>query len=248
MRLSVIIPVLNERAHLSTMLAALAQLEVHEVIVVDGGSTDGSREYLRQQKHVRVIDAEAGRGNQMNAGARSATGNVLLFLHCDCVLPPDGPELIEQALANDKVVAGCFLVRFLEQVRSLRIIAWGINRRTLLTRTATGDQAIFMRRSVYEAIGGFAPWPLFEDVELVTRIKREGRFVVLPTPVIISARRWMTYGVWRTTLRMYALRAGYYAGISPFKLKRWFEDIRTPEKADDVAQDSLANYITLPRS
>ena len=103
----------------------------------------------------------------------------------------------------------------------------GINGRTLLTRTATGDQAIFVRRSVYELVGGFATWPLFEDIDLVARIKKLGRFVALSGTVTISARRWVTYGIWRTTLMMYALRAGYYVGVSPFTLKRWFEDVRT---------------------
>jgi hypothetical protein len=133
-----------------------------------------------------------------------------------------------EALANDRVVGGCFLIRFAEQYpRSLWLIALGINGRTLLTRTATGDQAIFVRRSAYELAGGFAPWPLFEDIDLVRRIKRLGRFVVQSSTVTISARRWVTHGVWRTTLMMYALRAGYYVGVSPFSLKRWFEDVRT---------------------
>ena len=247
MKLSIIIPVLNEHHYLHAMFAALTNLGVFEVIVVDGGSTDGSREYLSQQQNAFVIDAERGRGIQLNAGAHVATGDVLVFLHCDCLLPPDGPKRIAQALASDGIVGGCFLVRFVEQYpRSLRLVAWGINRRTRFTHTATGDQAIFVRRSVYAAVGGFAAWPLFEDVDFVTRIKRRGRFVVLSTAVTISARRWVTYGVWRTTLIMYALRAGYYAGISPFRLKRWFKDIRTHKNGPEEAENSICNYITSP--
>jgi len=208
------------------MLGALATVDTHEVIVVDGGSTDGTQEYLRQQKHARVIETQPGRGNQMNAGARMATGDVLLFLHSDCVLPGTAPAQLREALTDQKTVAGCFLVRFAERSHALRLVAWGINRRTLWTRTATGDQALFMRRSAYDLTGGFPSWPLFEDVEMVSRIKRQGRFVVLAKPVTISARRWTTLGVWRTTLMMYALRLGYHAGISPFKLKQWFADIR----------------------
>lgn len=229
MKISVIIPALNERNHLPVTLASLTHMDLlHEVIVVDGGSTDGTREWLSQQQVSRVIDAERGRGAQLNAGARLATGDVLLFLHSDCLLPPDAPRHIIEALANDRVVGGCFLIRFAEQYpRSLWLIALGINGRTLLTRTATGDQAIFVRRSAYELAGGFAAWPLFEDIDLITRIKRLGRFVVKAKTVTISGRRWVTYGVWRTTAMMYALRAGYYAGVSPFRLKRWFEDVRS---------------------
>lgn len=246
MKLSIIVPVLNERHYLPAVLAALTDLGSHEVIVVDGGSTDGSREYLCQQRKALVIDSERGRGNQLNAGAAIATGDVLVFLHCDCLLPPDGPKRIAQALGSEEVVGGCFLVRFAEQYpRSLRFVACGINGRTRLTYTATGDQAIFVRRSVYEAVGGFADWPLFEDMDLVSRIKHRGRFVVIPTAVTISARRWVTDGVWCTTLVMYALRAGYYAGISPFRLKRWFRDIRTLTKAADAEEHSAGNYLPL---
>jgi rSAM/selenodomain-associated transferase 2 len=236
MKLSIIIPVLNERQQLPSMFTALKELEPHEVIVVDGGSTDGSREYLGQERNVLVVNAENGRGAQLHAGAKVATGDVVLFLHCDCVLPPDGPQRISQALECDGIVGGCFLVRFAElHSISLRLVAWGINVRTRLTRTATGDQAIFVRRAIYEDAGGFAAWPLFEDIDLVARIKRRGKFVVLSTAVTISARRWLTYGVWRTTLLMYALRTGYYAGVSPFRLKRWFTDVRCPASGSDGA-------------
>lgn len=232
MKLSIIIPVLNERAQLPATLAALTgALLVHEIIVVDGGSTDGTREGLGDHQLVRVIDAERGRGHQLNAGARAATGDALVFLHGDCLLPPEAPSHILQALAGREVIGGCFLVRFVEQSpRSLALVAYGINWRTLLTRTATGDQAIFVRRSVYEAVDGFAAWPLFEDVDFVRRIKRCGRFAVVKAHVTTSARRWIEHGVWRTTFLMYALRLGFYAGISPVKLKGWFQDVRSTFK------------------
>ncbi len=248
-RLSVIIPVLNERELLPQALAALRRLEPSpEVLVVDGGSTDGTRSWLEAQPGIRILNSPPGRGRQLDAGARAATGDVLLFLHADCVLPATAPRAVEQALLSPEVVAGCFRVRFDEtSPRSLRLIAAGINLRTRLTRTGTGDQAIFARRSAYEAVGGFPQWPLFEDVDLVSRLKRAGGFQVLDDALTISARRWLRHGVWSTTLRMYMLRLAYHAGISPFTLARWFEDVRRhlPRRGGTPAASSWRSGHTL---
>ncbi len=232
MNISIIIPVLNERDNLPATLEAINSEEsdtgrLTEIIVVDGGSTDGTREWLKTQAKVRVLDSARGRGVQLHAGAQAATGEAFLFLHGDCLLPREAPKLMVAALRDNATVGGCFLIGFPEQSSlSLRIIARGINARTIATRTGTGDQAIFVRREVYEALGGFRPWPLFEDVDLVTRLKRQGRFVVLRAVVRISARRWMASGPWRTTFLMYGLRMGYWLGIPPVKLKQWFVDVR----------------------
>ncbi len=228
MKLSVVIPVLNERELLPQVLAALARMEpAPEILVVDGGSTDSTRPWLDAQPGIRVFDSPRGRGRQLDIGARAATGDALLFLHADCVLPVTAPRKIEQALRSPSVVAGCFRVRLDQTDRwSLRAVEAGINLRTRMTRTGTGDQAIFVRRAVYEAAGGFPEWPLFEDVELVRRLKRAGRFLVLDDAVTISARRWLRHGVSSTTLRMYGLRLAFYAGVSPFTLALWFEDVR----------------------
>ncbi len=228
MNLSVIIPVLNERQQLPRTLAVLKfQISNSQIIVVDGGSTDGTREWLQQQTGLIVIESERGRGRQQNVGAKAATGNVLLFLHGDCTLPENAATLLAQTFASAQISGGAFLIRFAEQQpRSLNLIAKGINARTLVTKTATGDQAIFVRRAVFEALGGFADWPLFEDVNLVTRIKQHGRFVILPAPVTISARRYIAHGPWRTTFLMYALRIGYWLGVSPARLYQWFQDVR----------------------
>ena len=232
MKISIIIPVLNERHNLPATLEAIGNTaagagEIAEIIIVDGGSTDGTHEWLGQQSNVRTIDAERGRGAQLHAGAQGATGEVLLFLHGDCLLPPEAPQLIIQALSDNSAAGGCFLIGFAEQhPLSLRLIARGINARTIFTRTGTGDQAIFVRREVYKALGGFKPWLLFEDVDIVARIRQRGKFVVLRSAVTISARRWIAHGPWRTTFLMYALRVGYWLGIPPGKLKRWFADVR----------------------
>ncbi len=228
MKLSIIIPVLNERECLPTTLSALqGQPCIHEVIVVDGGSTDGTRDWLRHQSSVHVIDSASGRGNQMNAGAEAATGDTLLFLHADCFLPHDAAERLQGALSVGGVVGGCFRVRFAEaHPRSLRVVVAGINMRTILFRSATGDQAIFVRHSIFESVGSFQNWPLFEDIDLVRRIKRAGKFVALRSPVTLSARRYIRHGVWRTTFLMFFLRLGFWAGVPVVKLKRWFVDVR----------------------
>ncbi len=225
MKVSVIIPVLNERECLPENLAALKnQNWIHEVIVVDGGSTDGTLGWLRQQGGISLIEAPAGRGIQLNAGAKSATGDTMIFLHADTRLPPDTDESLKKALVLPRIAGGCFRVRFVpRRPRSLRVVAAGINLRTALTHAATGDQAIFVRRSVFEKIGGFREWPLFEDVDFVTRMKRAGRFAVIRSRVTVSARRHLKHGVLRTVFFIYFLRAGFWAGISPFTLARWYE-------------------------
>lgn len=228
MKVSVIIPVLNEYECLPAILASLKKQDwIHEVIVVDGGSIDGTRQWLERQSTARVLDSPPGKGRQLNAGARVSTGDLLLFLHGDCLLPPGAGARLRQALADQTVVGGCFSVSFAEKHPwSLRLVAWGINLRTRVTRTATGDQAIFVQREVFKSFGGCADWPLFEDVDLVRRIKRRGEFRVLSSQLTISARRYVCYGVFKTVLLMFALRLGFWVGVSPFTLKSWFDDVR----------------------
>jgi rSAM/selenodomain-associated transferase 2/rSAM/selenodomain-associated transferase 1 len=229
---SVIIPTLNEREYLPQTLAALEKQEwIHEVIVADSGSTDGTREWLSAQKFGRVVDAPPGKGNQINAGAQAASGDVLLFLHADCQLPADGVHCIASALQSPDIAGGCFEVRFnASRPRSLKMVAAGINFRARLTHAATGDQGIFVRRQVFEKVGGCPDWPLFEDVELVRRVKRVGRFAVLPSRLLVSPRRHLARGVFRTVLLIYGLRVAFWLGVSPFTLKKWFDDSRPPAR------------------
>jgi rSAM/selenodomain-associated transferase 2 len=230
MRISIIIPTLNERENLPETLRALAALsDLYEIIVVDGGSDDGTREWLSDHlpANGRMMDGPRGRGNQLNTGAEAATGDVVLFLHADTRLPTNAVRGITELLANADVAAGGFCVRFLEdEPWILRVVEAGINFRTRLFRSPTGDQAIFARRTAYVAAGGFAEWPIFEDVDFVHRLKRVGRFVIIPAQVTTSARRYVTWGVLRTVLLMYALRVGFWMGVSPFRLHRWFRDVR----------------------
>jgi rSAM/selenodomain-associated transferase 2 len=229
--ISIIIPVLNEERQVAKALAALeSEMKSHniEVILADGGSRDWTVEIARQFNSVRLIECDrANRGLQMNTGASVARGNVLLFLHADVRLPQGAFEAIDQALHEENVVGGCFQIRFPEnRPVSLRIMETGINIRTRLFRTATGDQAIFVWRRVFEEIGGYQNVPLMEDVALFKEIKKYGRVEVLDKQVEISPRRWLKHGIWRTMLLMYALRLGYWVGISPVTLKRFFVDVR----------------------
>jgi rSAM/selenodomain-associated transferase 2 len=230
--LSVIIPALNEEGQLARTLAALAPLSAGpdrcEVIIVDGGSRDRTLELARSCEWVKTIAyGRACRALQMNAGARAAVGEVLLFLHADVIAPADAARAIRAALADPRLLGGCFQIAFpAPSPRAMRLMAAGINLRTRLFRTATGDQAIFVRRAVFDDLGGYRNLPLMEDLALFTALKRHGRVTVLPGPVEVSPRRWMQRGIWRTMLLMYALRFGYWLGVSPASLKRFFSDVR----------------------
>ncbi len=227
-RCSVIIPTLNEREFLPQTLRAIAEHQwIHEVIVADGGSTDGTREWVAAQNFAQMVDAPAGKGNQINRGAQAASGDVLLILHADCQLPPDAGEDIASALQSQEVAGGCFEVRFnASQPRSLKLVGAGINFRCRLANAATGDQGIFVRKRIFVQAGGCPDWPLFEDVELVRRIKKVGRFAVLHSRLLVSPRRHLASGVFRTVLLIYVLRVAFWLGVSPFTLKKWFDDSR----------------------
>jgi rSAM/selenodomain-associated transferase 2 len=226
--ISIIIPVLNEETHIVEQVSNLLHTSACEIIVVDGGSRDRTIELARTFTGVRVIEFnQAHRAAQMNAGAAAARGETLLFLHADVRLPKNFAEQIVAALRDERVVGGCFAFGFPPDIsRAFRVYAWGVNWRTRRFTTATGDQALWARRDVFNALGGFEPIPLMEDIALCHALKRRGRFVVLPEPVVISPRRWQKHGLVRTGLLMYALRFGYWLGVAPATLKRWFLDVR----------------------
>jgi rSAM/selenodomain-associated transferase 2 len=233
MTVSVIIPVLNERETLPRLIDSLRQCKdvlqnvISQVVVSDGGSDDGTQEWCRSQPDIILVNSPRGKGPQLNAGASAASGSLLLFLHADCILSPGLLAAMQATMAEPRFAGGAFHTRFIErQPRSLRLVEAGINFRTSVTHTATGDQGIFVRRDVFQKIGGTPDWPLFEDVELVRRIKTSGSFAVIPKPLLISGRRYIEHGVIRTALRIYLLRAGYWIGVPPHRLKRWFADVR----------------------
>lgn len=227
MRLNVVVPVHNEVAALPALLGYLSELQrVHgvEVLVVDGGSDDGSANLLRAADCPSAT-APLGRASQMNAGAQMGQGAAILFLHADTSLPSDTCEQIETAL-DAGAVGGFFRLRLDSPRPLLRLVGWMITQRSRLTGIATGDQALFVRRDAFEELGGFAPLPLFEDVEFCARLGRVGSIAPLPGTVTTSARRWEALGPLRTVVRMWLLRAGYWIGLSPHTLARYYEASR----------------------
>jgi rSAM/selenodomain-associated transferase 2 len=222
---SVIVPTLNEESGIRDALAAASAVNPHEIIVVDGESADHTRA-VAAASGCRVLDAPRGRAVQMNAGAASATGDILLFLHADTKLPPDAIQQLTHAMADQRVVGGRFDVSLDGAEPIFRVIETLMNLRSRVTRIATGDQAIFVRRSVFQTLGGFAPLPLMEDVQFCARLKRRGRVACLRARVRTSARRWRRHGIWRTMVRMWWLRALYAAGVSPDRLARWYAPVR----------------------
>jgi rSAM/selenodomain-associated transferase 2 len=224
MRLGVVIPALDEAANLARLLPDLLRRARPdaEIIVVDGGSRDGTTKVVRGQAGVRLLESARGRARQMNAGARQVGGDVLLFLHADTRLPDGAIDAIAGALADPAVVAGRFDVRFDSRRRVLAMVAWFMNARSRATSICTGDQAIFVRRAAFDAVGGYPDIALMEDIELCRRLKRRGRLAALRVRVTTSARKWEREGPLRTIGLMWTLRLLYFCGVAPARLHRWY--------------------------
>lgn len=214
MRLSIIVPVLNEAGQLPQLLGGLAPTRERgvEVIVVDGGSDDSSAT-IAQAWGCPVISSPPGRARQMNTGARRSTRDGLLFLHADTRLPADADALVSEALSGGRHVWGRFDVRIAEAGATLRLVAWMMNGRSRLTGIATGDQAMFVARAAFEDVGGFADQPLMEDVEMSKRLRLLSPPACLRERVTTSGRRWETRGTWRTIFLMWRLRFDYWRGV-----------------------------------
>ena len=219
LRLSIVIPALDEAERIGAALRALAPPRSRgcEVIVVDGGSADRTRE-LAGPLCDRVVSSARGRAAQMNCGARYASGDALLFLHVDTLLPPDSDLLIDKALENR--LWGRFDVEIEGRHRLLKVVAWAMNLRSRLSGIATGDQAIFVRR---DAFPGFEPIALMEDIAFSREMKRRGAPACLRERVRTSGRRWEKRGVLRTVVLMWRLRLLYYFGARPERLARLYE-------------------------
>lgn len=220
-QISIIVPVLNEAAVIRATLTALQPLRTagHELIVVDGGSTDGTAA-LAGPLADRVVTAPRGRARQMNAGARKARGEVLWFLHAD-TLPPAGAErLILAGLEANGRVWGRFDVRLSGRHPLLRVVERLMNWRSRLTGIATGDQGVFVSHAAFLMVGGFPEIPLMEDIALSRRLKRLGPPLCLKARVVTSSRRWETHGIVSTILLMWRLRLAYALGADPAHLAR----------------------------
>jgi rSAM/selenodomain-associated transferase 2 len=222
MRLSVIIPTLNEEESLPRALASVPAGS--EVIVSDGQSTDRTSE-IAADSRARVVTGPAGRATQMNLGARVAAGDVLLFLHADCALGAGAQEAIRRAFHDPRVVGGSFRLAIMPTRWSLRLVAFGSNLRARHFHLPYGDQAVFVRRADFDAVGGYAEIPIMEDVELVRKLRRRGSLVCLRETVTTEARHWDALGPFATTLVNWAAISLYFLGVSPTRLalfyRRW---------------------------
>lgn len=223
--LSIIIPVLHEGRTINRTIARLRRLNTAsppEIIISDG---DPARSTLRSlaRTDVETVTAPRGRGVQMNAGARTARGEVLLFLHADVRLPAGAPAKIAAVLKRPGVAAGAFSLGIDAPQQRFRLIEKAVSIRGRLTRIPYGDQAVFMYRSLFFQLGGFREIPLMEDVDLMRRVKKAGgRIVILPDRVQASARRWQQEGIVYTTLRNGTLLTLYLLGVSPGRLARFY--------------------------
>ncbi len=220
-KISVIIPALNEAATIDRTLCRLEGVDHLEVIVVDGGSTDKTAD-LAGSRGAKVVPSNPGKSVQMNTGASAATGDVLVFLHADTILPQQFNKLIGSALNQKGVAAGAFRLTIDSAAAGIRFIERMADLRSRYLQLPYGDQALFMRKTIFEEIGGFPEMPIMEDFILVRRLRRKGKIVIMPEAVITSPRRWLHFGILRTWLVNQMIIIAFYLGISPERLARWY--------------------------
>lgn len=218
---SVVIPALNESSRIGDLVEQVRAEAGVEVLVADGGSADGTGTAAAAHG-ARVIRSGRGRAAQMNAGAGAATGGILLFLHADTALPGGWAEAVRASLRDPGVAIGAFTFATDSPLRSLRVIERLANWRGRRLGVVFGDQALFVRREDFEAVGGYPEQPLMEDWELVQRLRRRGRLAILPQAAVTSARRWHARGPWRNSLRNVLIQLAHIAGVSPERLAPWY--------------------------
>jgi len=225
-KITVIVPVLNETKILRRTLGQFSLTDNEELIVVDGGSTDDTVAIAREFTD-KVFVTATGRASVMNFGAKKARGEILLFLHADCILPDNAFRLIRETLDEDNVMAGAFDIRINDPGFSFRIIENAANLRSRAAALIYGDQGMFLRKAVFEKIGGYADIPLMEDIEISLRLKRSGRIIFLKQPIRVSPRRWLQEGVVFTTLRDWTIAFSYaLLDVSPERLIRHYKEVR----------------------
>jgi rSAM/selenodomain-associated transferase 2 len=224
MPVSVIIPTLNEASCLAQTLRSIRAERPHEILVVDGGSTDATCELARAAD--RVLHGPRGRAAQMNHGAAHASGDILLFLHADCTLEAGALATAERCLGRSGVAAGCFRMTVAADGPLYRLIDACATARVRLTGLAYGDQGLFVTRRRFEQIGGFPPLRLMEDVFLSRTLRRQGRVIVAPSRIFVSPRRWQRQGILRQTLRNWTLTALAAGGVHPDRLAAFYPAVR----------------------
>jgi rSAM/selenodomain-associated transferase 2 len=221
--LSVIVPTLNEEPRLPLLLDDLEAQRAEEVLVVDGGSTDAT--VACAEARAVVLRSAPGRAIQMNAGARAARGDVLLFLHADARLDAGALDAVRRAMSDASVVGGAFDIRYQGDDLPARVFTC-INRLRRSCGVMYGDAGIFCRRSRFERMGGYREWPIMEDYEFARRLWKSGRMALLPDPIHISDRRWRNSGLLRTLWSWFLIQTLYYARVSPSRLARLYPHIR----------------------
>jgi len=221
LRISIIIPALNEAENIRKNIGRLPKASNLEVVVVDGGSQDNTLEVARSLG-AKVVSTTPARGRQMNAGAAEATGDILLFLHADTRLPQHFAAQVRRAVSQNGFCAGAFKLGIDSDGWGLRLIERVANWRSRHLQMPYGDQAIFISRNLFEEIGGFPEIPIMEDFELIRRIRRKGKVTILDTAVLTSPRRWLNFGIFRTWMLNQLIIGAYCLGISPPMLSRWY--------------------------
>jgi rSAM/selenodomain-associated transferase 2 len=224
MSISIVIPTLNEAACLTETLRSVRAESPHEIIVVDGGSSDATCDLAREADY--VLHGPRGRAAQMNHGAAHASGKVLLFLHADCTLEAGALRVAEECLGRRNVVAGCFRMTVTADGLAYRAVDVCATARVRLTGLIYGDQGLFVERRLFERIGGFPLLRLMEDVFISKMLRRQGRVVVAPRRIFVSPRRWQRQGVVRQTLRNWTLTALAAAGVHPDHLATFYPMVR----------------------
>jgi rSAM/selenodomain-associated transferase 2 len=224
MSISVIIPALNEANAIGACLRSLRPQRPHQLLVVDGGSTDGT--VVAAAEADAVLSSARGRARQMNAGAARATGDVLLFLHADCTLQAGALAEVTHLLARPDIIAGCFTMTVRADGMLYRCIDASASARVRLTGLVYGDQGLFLRRRDFERLGGFPPLRLMEDVFFSRTLSRAGRIVVARSRIFVSPRRWQKAGLIRQTLRNWTLTALAAAGVHPDRLAAYYPQVR----------------------
>ena len=219
MSISIIVPMLNESSQLPDLLEHIIEYKKAgcDVILVDGGSSDQSAEQA-EALGFTVLRSEKGRAIQMNTGAKSASSDILLFLHADTRLPENADQIIERAFEDKNAQWGRFDITITGQAFMLKVVAWFMNHRSRLSSIVTGDQAVFIRRDLFEKLGCFPVQALMEDIEFSKRLKGTCKPIALRAKVHTSGRRWEQKGIWRTIFLMWSLRFAYWRGASAAEL------------------------------